>query len=137
MEWRCQLFAIYMQYKMQLCLMMHTIEILLISIQLWRISGIVFLLSQRSNEVLIIREVNHRIIWRRHGAVYHSMKSFSFSRNQVYNNTGVNILSMIGFEKITAPFPAVEMNSFRNNRAVGELNQQLFDRFVFISLFIL
>jgi hypothetical protein len=39
---------------------------------------------------------------------------------------------MIGFEKITAPFPAVEMNSFRNNRAVGELNQQLFDRFVLI-----
>jgi len=37
---------------------------------------------------------------------------------------------MVGFEKITAPFPAVEINSFRNNRAVGELNQQLFDRFV-------
>ncbi|CAM4799581.1 unnamed protein product [Rotaria magnacalcarata] len=52
----------------------------------------------------------------------------NFSRNQVYNNTGVNILSMVGFEKITAPFPAVEMNSFRNNRAVGQLNQQLFDR---------
>jgi len=52
----------------------------------------------------------------------------NFSRNQVYNNTGMNILSMIGFEKITAPFPAVEMNSFRNNRAVGVLNQQLFDR---------
>jgi hypothetical protein len=39
---------------------------------------------------------------------------------------------MVGFEKITAPFPAVEINSFRNNRAVGELNQQLFDRFVSI-----
>lgn len=38
---------------------------------------------------------------------------------------------MVGFEKITAPFPAVEMNSFRNNRAVGEINQQLFDRYVF------
>lgn len=48
----------------------------------------------------------------------------------MYNNTGANIVSMLGFEKITAPFPAVEMNSFRNNRAVGELNQQLFDRFV-------
>jgi hypothetical protein len=54
------------------------------------------------------------------------------SRNQVYNNTGVNIVSMLGFEKITAPFPAVEMNSFRNNRAVGERNQQLFDRCVAI-----
>ncbi|CAF4925729.1 unnamed protein product, partial [Rotaria sp. Silwood1] len=52
----------------------------------------------------------------------------NFSRNQVYNNTGVNIVSMVGFEKITAPFPAMEMNSFRNNRAVGQLNQQLFDR---------
>ncbi|UJR14923.1 hypothetical protein I4U23_001905 [Adineta vaga] len=52
----------------------------------------------------------------------------NFSRNQVYNNTGMNIISMVGFEKITAPFPAVEMNSFRNNRAVGKLNQQLFDR---------
>ena len=52
------------------------------------------------------------------------------SRNQVYNNTGMNILSMLGFEKITAPFPAVEMNLFRNNRALGELNAQLFDRFV-------
>ncbi|CAF2579834.1 unnamed protein product [Rotaria sp. Silwood2] len=49
-------------------------------------------------------------------------------RNQVYNNTGVDIVSMIGFEKITAPFPAMEMNSFRNNRAIGQLNQQLFDR---------
>ncbi len=48
----------------------------------------------------------------------------------MYNNTGSNIVSMVGFEKITAPFPAVEINSFRNNRAVGELNQQLFDRFV-------
>ncbi len=48
----------------------------------------------------------------------------------MYNNTGANIVSMVGFEKITAPFPAVEINSFRNNRAVGELNQQLFDRFV-------
>jgi hypothetical protein len=48
----------------------------------------------------------------------------------VYNNTGMNILSMLGFEKITAPFPAVEMNLFRNNRALGELNAQLFDRFV-------
>jgi hypothetical protein len=37
---------------------------------------------------------------------------------------------MVGFEKITAPFPAVEMNSFRNNRAVGNLHQQLFDRLV-------
>ncbi|CAF0964952.1 unnamed protein product [Adineta ricciae] len=52
----------------------------------------------------------------------------NFSRNQVFNNTGMNILSMVGFEKITAPFPAVEMNAFRNNRAVGKLNQQLFDR---------
>jgi hypothetical protein len=59
---------------------------------------------------------------------------YKFSRNQVYNNTGVSIVSMLGFEKITAPFPAVEMNSFRNNRAVGELNQQLFDRFVFILI---
>jgi hypothetical protein len=55
---------------------------------------------------------------------------FEFSGNQVYNNTGANIVSMVGFEKITAPFPAVEINAFRNNRAVGELNQQLFDRFV-------
>lgn len=39
---------------------------------------------------------------------------------------------MVGFEKITAPFPGVEMNSFRNNRAVGELRQQLFDRYVLI-----
>lgn len=54
------------------------------------------------------------------------------SRNQVYNNTGSNIVSMVGFEKITAPFPAVEINSFRNNRAVGELNQQLFDRLVLL-----
>jgi hypothetical protein len=53
----------------------------------------------------------------------------------VYNNTGENIVSMLGFEKITAPFPAVEMNLFRNNRAVGELNQQKFDRFDLILMF--
>ena len=52
----------------------------------------------------------------------------NFSRNQVTNNTGVNIVSMLGFEKITAPFPAVEMNSFRNNRAMGQRYEQLFDR---------
>jgi hypothetical protein len=55
---------------------------------------------------------------------------FHSSRNQVYNNTGVNILSMLGFEKITAPFPAVEMNSFRYNRATGERDQPLFERYV-------
>ena len=35
---------------------------------------------------------------------------------------------MLGFEKITEPFPAVEMNSFRNNRAMGQRYEQLFDR---------
>lgn len=65
---------------------------------------------------------------------FHSVVA-NFSRNQVYNNSGVNILSMLGFEKITAPFPAVEMNYFRENNALGERHEQLFDRYVFLYFF--
>jgi hypothetical protein len=50
MEWKCLLFAIYMQYTMQLCLMMHMIEILLILIRLWRILGRVFFKEVHSYE---------------------------------------------------------------------------------------
>ena len=108
MAWKCRPSAICTPLRMPSCSTMPTIAMSSTSTPSWRISG--------THEMPSVR-------------LYEPLSAPS-SRNQVYNNTGMNILSMLGFEKITAPFPAVEMNLFRSNRALGELNAQLFDRFV-------